>query len=101
MYAFSRNKLTNLVIPDNVKDILGYAFEYNNLQSVKIGSGIEFIVSGSFSNNVMTNPAYGPNQITSMVIDAHQSDVEIGTDAFSGVTGTVCWLKDNPTCGSN
>ena len=103
--AFARNRLTSVVIPDNVSDINQGAFSENNLSEVIIGSGITYIGKNAFDDYKYTYQSsgrvYGPNQISSIKINASQSDVELGEGALSGVTGTVCWLKDNPTCGSN
>lgn len=105
--AFSGNQLTSIIIPNNVTRIGFAAFSKNKLKNVKIGSRISQIDGNAFDDSITTQQeeetlgcSYGPNQISSMTIDANSSDVILATNALSGVTGTVCWLKNDPTCGS-
>ena len=104
--AFQFNKFTTISIPDSVTTIENSAFILNNLTSVYIGSRIEKIDGTAFKNGEIEyyehgDTTYGPNAITSVVIDAHENDVDVNSSAFEGFNGTICWLKDDPTCNQN
>ncbi|EOI6548070.1 MULTISPECIES: leucine-rich repeat protein [Enterococcus] len=47
--------LTNVVIPDSVTTLDSYAFYWNKLTDVTIGSGVSYISSWAFANNPLCN----------------------------------------------
>ena len=103
-FSFQNNRLESIMIPDSVTSIGSSAFSENELTSVYIGSSINSIGNSSFSSGTTIydeyhNYTYGPNAITSITIDASESDVTLDLP-FEGFTGTICWLKDNPSCGA-
>ena len=104
--AFQYNKLQSITIPDSVTFIGNSAFVNNELARVYIGSGINTIdvsafKSGESKYSDYNDTTYGPNAITSVIIDAHENDVDVDDFSFDGMTGSICWLKDDPTCNQS
>nr|WP_277876953.1 leucine-rich repeat protein [Enterococcus faecalis] len=52
---FENVALTNVVIPDSVTTLDSYAFYWNKLTDVTIGSGVSYISSWAFANNPLCN----------------------------------------------
>lgn len=72
MYAFSKSKLSKIILPDNLAEIEDYAFERcENLISISIPEGVKEIKEGTFqlTSNVKEFEFKGNTKITSMYRD--------------------------------
>ena len=79
-HAFENNSLTSVIIPDSITSIESRTFRNNSLTSVTIGSGVTSIGTEAFKDNESS---------MTVCIEAQQSDVTVGVNAFdSGVTPT-------------
>lgn len=47
-YAFEECQLNNIVLPDSVKNIGTYSFQYSTVKNITFGSGLEYISQGAF-----------------------------------------------------
>lgn len=72
MYAFSKSKLSKIILPDNLAEIEDYAFERcENLISISIPEGVEEIEESTFqlASNVKEFEFKGNTKITSIYGD--------------------------------
>jgi uncharacterized repeat protein (TIGR02543 family) len=64
-FAFYKNQLTSVAIPNSVTSIGDYAFAYNDLTSVAIPNSVTSIGEWAFYKNQLTSVAI-PNSVTSI-----------------------------------
>ncbi|MCT4508446.1 MAG: leucine-rich repeat protein [Tepidibacter sp.] len=110
-YAFNRNQLTSITIPDSVTSIGNYAFEGNQLTSITLPDIITSIGNYAFEGNQLTsitipnsvtsigNFAFKGNQLTSITLP--DSITSIGNSAFEGNQLTSITIPDSVTSIGN
>ena len=77
-------------IPEGWTEIEGYAFNYNKLTSVSIGSGIQYIDYAAFSKNSSSNP-----NLSSITINRSCSDIKNIPASSTDSTEYYPWLSSS------
>ncbi len=99
MEAFLNGGLTRVILPDSVKEVYGYAFQYNPITLLDLGQGVEYIGVYAFAEGGLQRVNL-PDSLTALGAYAFEGNIslqglnigkgltEIPTGAFSN-TGLV------------
>lgn len=89
IYDLDNNKLTSIDIPDSVTDIAANTLKNNNLETIKIGSGVQYIAISAFEKSSSSNP-----NLKSITIDRDCSSIRnISVRLMGGGAKYYPWLS--------
>lgn len=89
IYDLDNNKLTSIDIPDSVVEIAANTLKNNNLETIKIGSGIQYIAISAFEKSSSSNP-----NLKSITIDRDCSSIRnISIRLMGGGAKYYPWLS--------
>ena len=89
IYNLDNNKLTSIDIPDSVVEIAANTLKNNNLETIKIGSGIQYIAISAFEKSSSSNP-----NLKSITIDRDCSSIRnISVRLMGGGSKYYPWLS--------
>ncbi len=86
MEAFLNGGLTRVILPDSVKEVYGYAFQYNPITLLDLGQGVEYIGVYAFAEGGLQRVNL-PDSLTALGAYAFEGNISLqGLNIGKGLT---------------